>query len=153
MKYRLTIKQSQACALGLPAIIPGATSNSGMSWMLTTTQVLAPCRSAKARFQTTSSTARPMKLARLIARLDLTRGVSHSSDGSGLRFLAKGHLQPLCRVCQTLPEGATEGDFMFVEQTLAVRTGMVTRAVRRATTAGFPARSRCKAGRAPAFRG
>ena len=38
---------------------------------------------------------------------------------------------------EALPEGATEGDFMFVEQTLAVRTGMVTRAVRRATTAGF----------------
>src|SRR5690606_39020791 len=111
--------------------------SSGISWMLTTTQVLAPCRSANARFHTSSRAARAMKLIRLTARLIFTRGFSQSREGRGLGFLATGILQLHGRLGDTLTECAAQGDFMRVQQALAIRASKMARAIRGAAARGF----------------
>src|SRR5690606_13034149 len=131
-----TTKHSQAWARALPSNTPGASSSSGSSWMLSTTQVRAPCRSAKARFHTSSSASRARKLNRARARLSFRRGVSHSSLGRGLGGLATAGLQFRGGGRQALAEGAAQGDLVFVELALAVRAGMVAGAVGCAAAAG-----------------
>src|SRR3989338_4426412 len=116
--------------------MPGASRASGASSMAMITSVRAPCRSANAKFHTTSSTARAKKLNRLMARLMLRRGCSQLMAGRGLAILATGVLQLLSQFRQAQAKGAAQGGFVFIECALAVGAGMVAWAVGCAAAAG-----------------